>query len=329
MPTLADRISSRRLKGPETEPITLGPRRIYMVPTRHGFLFGVLLVVMLFGSINYNNSMGYALTFLLAGLAGVSMLHTQRNLLRLRLRSGRVEPVFAGQTARFPVLLDTGGKRDRAAIGIEQNDRVAGIDDVRHGATTCLHVKAQTTQRGRLPLRRFKVFTEYPLGLFHAWAWLELPTECLVYPRPDEDAPPFETGAAGEGEAATGSRTGTDDFIGLRTYRLGDSPRRVAWKRASFGGDLLTKQFADGISRTVWLDWDTLPTLLMEERLSRLCRWVLDCHSAGHRFGLRLPGTIVAPATGAAHLQQCLEALALFDFPARHPATPAPHTAAS
>jgi uncharacterized protein (DUF58 family) len=329
MPSLADRISSRRLKGPEAEPVTLGPRRIYIVPTRHGMMFGVLLVVMLFGSINYNNSMGYALTFLLGGLASVSMLHTQRNLLRLRLRSGRVEPVFAGQAARFPVLLDAEGNRDRAAIGIEHNGRVAGVADVRPGATACLHVKARTAQRGHLPLDRFKVFTEYPLGLFHAWAWVELSASCLVYPRPDEDAPPFDTGAAGEGEAATGSRPGTDDFTGLRTYRLGDSPRRVAWKRASSGGDLLTKQFADGTSRTVWLDWDTLPTLLMEERLSRLCRWVLDCHGAGHRFGLRLPGNIIAPATGAAHLRQCLEALALFDFPARRPASPAPRTAAS
>ncbi len=328
MPSLADRISSRRLKGPEPEPVTLGPRRIYIVPTRYGAMFALLLVVMLFGAINYNNSMGYALTFLLASLAGVSMFHTQRNLLRLQVSGGRVEPVFATQTARFPVLLKTDGRRNRTAVGIAHENRPAGVADVPADATACVTVKAQTHWRGRQPLGRFKVFTEYPLGLFHAWAWVELPAECLVYPAPEEDAPALSSGTAGEGEAAAGNRPGTDDFAGLRTYRRGDSLRRVAWKRSTGSRDLLTKQFSDGTSRTVWLDWDALPNLLVEQRLSRLCRWALDCQEAGHRFGLRLPGTVISPANGAAHLQRCLEALALFDMAARRQPGATPRSAA-
>ena len=50
-------------EGPEDGPITLTQRRIYILPSKHGIYFGVLMLVMLLGSINYNNSLGYSLTF--------------------------------------------------------------------------------------------------------------------------------------------------------------------------------------------------------------------------------------------------------------------------
>jgi uncharacterized protein (DUF58 family) len=49
-----------------------------------------------------------------------------------------------------------------------------------------------------------------------------------------------------------------------------------------------------------------------EERLSILCRWVLDAHAGGEAFGLRLPGGEILPGLGTAHRHRCLEALALF-----------------
>jgi uncharacterized protein (DUF58 family) len=48
-----------------------------------------------------------------------------------------------------------------------------------------------------------------------------------------------------------------------------------------------------------------------EARISRLTRWVLEADAAGMAYGLRLPSTVIAPASGATHRTQCLEALAL------------------
>src|SRR5256885_12661060 len=39
--------------------------------------------------------------------------------------------------------------------------------------------------------------------------------------------------------------SGNDDFSGLRTYQLSDSPRHVAWKAVARSDDMLTKQFTD------------------------------------------------------------------------------------
>jgi uncharacterized protein (DUF58 family) len=40
---------------------------------------------------------------------------------------------------------------------------------------------------------------------------------------------------------------------------------------------------------------------------------VLDAQAAGMSYGLRLPGVTLPVATGDAHRERCLQALALFD----------------
>jgi uncharacterized protein (DUF58 family) len=49
-----------------------------------------------------------------------------------------------------------------------------------------------------------------------------------------------------------------------------------------------------------------------EASLSRLCAWVVQAESLGLVYGLRLPKVEISPASGEAHQQQCLQALALY-----------------
>jgi len=76
---------------------------------------------------------------------------------------------------------------------------------------------------------------------------------------------------------------------------------------------MLTKQFAGEAVAELWLMLSDLPTALgLEARLSRLAGWVLAAEHSGAHYGLRLPGTELAPARGDAHRSACLEALALY-----------------
>jgi hypothetical protein len=63
-----------RLRGPELLPLELARRRIYIVPTGFGLGFGVLLLVMLLGALNYANNAALLLTCLLGAAAAASML---------------------------------------------------------------------------------------------------------------------------------------------------------------------------------------------------------------------------------------------------------------
>jgi uncharacterized protein (DUF58 family) len=120
--------------------------------------------------------------------------------------------------------------------------------------------------------------------------------------------PPTGTDTGGAQEA----RRGDEDFAGLRTFQTGDSPRRIAWKAYARGQELQVKQYSGTAVTSHLLDWDQLPGMHPEARLSQLCRWIEDAHANRNAFGLRIPGTEIAPNVGTAHRQRCLTALALF-----------------
>src|SRR3954463_3790760 len=113
-PRLANRIWG--FTPPETGTIVLVHRRVYIVPTQLGLLFALTLLILLVGSINYALSLGFALTFLLAGMALAAMAHTARNLARMAISVGRVEPVFAGEAVQFRLYLESRAAFDRPAI---------------------------------------------------------------------------------------------------------------------------------------------------------------------------------------------------------------------
>lgn len=296
---------------PDAAPVTLTQRRIYVLPTRAGLIFALMLFVMLLGSINYANSMGFVLTFLLGSLALVSILHTWRNLARLTVSAGKGTAVFAGQDARFEVCLDNPGGIARHAIGLRAGGHTGDFTDVAPHQVACLGFALPADTRGLMKAPSFTLFTTFPLGLFRAWTHLDLDMHCLVYPRPAPEALPLPVARAETG-AGRSHGEGHEDFAGLRTWHAGDSPRHVAWKAVAREQGMLAKQFAGEAQQDVWLDWDALAGLETEACLSRLTRWVLDADTAGQRYGLRLPGCIIAPGVGDEHRRQCLEALARF-----------------
>src|SRR3954464_15395884 len=159
---------------PERGTVVLVHRRVYIVPTRLGGLFAATLAILLVGSINYSLSLGFALTFVLAGMGIAGMVHTARNLARLAISTGRTEAVFAGESAQFRLYLDPRAAFDRPAILVRH---VASgsqlVLDVPAGGVGEVVLKAPAAKRGWLPLGRVMLETRFPIGLFRAWSYVE------------------------------------------------------------------------------------------------------------------------------------------------------------
>lgn len=314
--------------------IVIPQRRVYILPSRLGLLFGGALLILLMGSINYMLSLGFALTFLLAGAGLAGMVQTTRNLARLAVHAGRAAPAFAGERALFRLGLTNGAAFDRPEILLRHVASGAECRiDVAAGESAEAGLAIPALRRGWQPLGRVMLETRFPLGLFRAWTFVEPACRCLVYPRPEHAPlpPPVPSQQAGGGRAHA---QGSDDFSGLRAYQLTDSPRHVAWKSVARSdtrharsdtrhargdtqyarsGDMLTKQFAGEAVAELWLLLGDLPASLgLEARLSRLTGWVLAAERSGAHYGLRLPGTEIAPGRGEQHRGACLQALALY-----------------
>ncbi len=304
--------AEKRLPEPDQQ-TTLVRRRIYILPTRHGLTFFITLLVILTGAINYENSLGFMLSFLLGSIGFLGMIYTHENLNHLTLNTATTRPVFAGQPAHFPITLSSDKKHGFMNIQFQSRNGEAVSAHLEPLAADCqVQIPLNTEQRGWLELGEFKVFTEFPLGLFHAWSWNHLNTRCLVYPKPDEHPPHFDLSSQHSGQHAS-EQDGYDDFAGIREYQKGDAPNHLAWKAIARTRELQTKQFHAEVGDEIILSWYALPDNMdIERKLSVLCRWVLDADHHGLKYGLQLPGTQLAAGSGRHHRHLCLKSLALF-----------------
>lgn len=297
----------------ESGMIVLNQRRIFILPTRQGLGFAVVLVIMLLSDINYSLSLGFVLTFLLGSISLMAMLHTFRNLARLEITPGRIDPVFAGDMAQFTFHFRNNGKLHRHRLTLRNDEGRSVTFDIAplQGAEVRLPIPAE--KRGWQSSGRLTLYSEFPLGLFHAWSYLQFDTRCLVYPRPARHYP--LPAVSGQNTAGKPSHAGDDDFAGLRNYVAGDALPRIAWKAMAREQGLQVKQFSAQQGEELWLDWSCLPQLQNELKLEILTRWVLDADAQGLHYGLRLPGIELSPELGSRHRAECLRALALYNLP--------------
>ncbi|HXU53402.1 MAG TPA: DUF58 domain-containing protein [Casimicrobiaceae bacterium] len=294
-------------------PVVLRHSRIYILPTRRGAAMLGTLAVMLVASLNYGISLGFVVTFLLAGLAGAALLHTFRNLAGIELKPLGAGETFAGGRVAFALALDA-GTEDRARIELAADGGVATRVDVAAGAIETLSIERDAVRRGRLPLGRVTLSSSFPLGLWRAWAYVHFPLEGIVFAAPEAGAPPLPPGIAGADASARG-RSDDADLAGVRPFQHGDPLSRVAWKAVARGAGWYSKAFeGSGGGGAVALDWAALPASLdVETRIARLTAWALAAEHAARAFALALPGTRLPAAQGRDHRLAVLTALALFE----------------
>ncbi|MEW6679040.1 MAG: DUF58 domain-containing protein [Pseudomonadota bacterium] len=299
-----------RLRAVEPLPYTVTPRRIYILPTRQGLAFSILLLGMLLGAMNYGLSMGFLFTFLLAGMLLSTLFSTWRLLLGLRLEGVEARPDFAGGQVVFIATLHLETGRDAGAYILECGGARGSFRPQGPGLAKA-DLGQAARQRGVQPLGPCRLLTEAPLGLFRAWTLFAPDAAALVWPRPADRALPLSGQAGQLDDKPGGSQRGTEDFDGLHAYSPGESPSRLAWKTLGRHDEPLVKQFIAPQGGNLWLDWYALPDMDTEARLAHLARWVVDADQRGLTYGLALPAGRIVPASGPTQRLRCLNALAL------------------
>lgn len=297
-----------RPRDTEPLPVRLDRRRIYVLPTGFGMFIALLLSTMLIGALNYNNNPALMLALMLAAaaIASTIMAHLQLSGLRLELVSA--EPAFAGTPMRMRLLLARVDARPRRGLRLKHDEAVSYVDLVGDD-----HVEGElpltTERRGWRDLGRIQLSTTQPLGIVRAWSWAWPEVPLLVYPKPEESAPPLPEG--GGNPKATRVHASGEELHQLRPYRVGDPRRAISWKHSARRDTLLVREYERPVGIEIVLDWRALNALPYELRISRLTRWVLDAEREGRRYRLLLPGQTLGPGQGPQHQHQCLRALAL------------------
>lgn len=306
---LVDRLSRwTRPRERETLPIRIDRRRVYVLPTRFGLFYLLLVGTMALGALNYNNNPALLLALLLAGAGLASLVAAHLQLSGLNVDAIAAEPVAAGMP--MPLRLAFSARDDRRRDGLRID-----IDDA-HGLLSMpahqggiAEIQLPTEQRGWLDIDRIQLATTRPLGLARAWSVLRPGDPWLVYPRPEPNGPPLPD-TQRDGEQRRPHFAG-DDLHLLRNYQPGDPLRSIAWKASARRDQLMARTWEQPHGDDVELDWFAL-NLPHEARIQHLAHWVELAEREGRQWRLRLPQQApIGPASGPAHRHACLRALAL------------------
>ena len=319
-------------------------KQLYILPTRSGLAFGLLLFVMLLGAINYSNSMGFFLTFLLCGIAHSAALYGHKNLKQISIQNiinpatstliksvpkGYSASAFAAQNHELIYQLTAPTRRAAITASIEASEAQVAVNlhqsvvPAQQPVNTASEADQLTYQaqvqipfipphRGTQVVARIRLETRYPLGLFKVWTWVPLAQKILVYPAPLTTPLPRQQQAADQSNSATRQTTGAEDFATIREYAPGDPLNHIAWKAFARLQAPIVKQFDNPASQDIWLCWTETTAPETEDKLAELCGWVLLANKQQQRFGLVLPDTQIEPDLSPQHLQRCLQALALY-----------------
>lgn len=302
---------------PKQAQIQLGHKSIFILPSRSGWMYLLLLLVLIATGINYQNSLIYALCFWLFSLSLVAMIFTFRNVSGLQIQALKPQSCFVNERLELPLVLKS-ERRFHESLRLSLNGSASVEYSLPPETTQTLYLSYLALKRGPLNIERIRLDSQYPLGIFRVWSWLKFDFNGVVFPQPE--FVPFQFAGADDGQELQGAPAvdaGQNDFYGLRAYQAGDSLKRIAWKQYARGKGLVTKEFDHDNAASCMLSWDSLAPLPIETRLSRLCGWVLTAHENGWNYGLSIPGKTIEPSHSVDHKERCLMALALFGYEGR------------
>ena len=318
-----ERWLSKRI--PNQKEHQLNSRNIMIYPTRFGFSYlGFVVLIFLLGT-NYQNNIILLFSYLLASLFISVMLHSFYNFSKLRLYSMAKQQGFANETMYFPIKIMA--EKTHYDINIYFTDpqlssKPEKITQCEQGSQT-INLVFKTSKRGKHYLGRVTVFSEYSLGFFKSKTVLDFGHFAIIYPKPKSlISGQYQLSSIADDENIesyqTSHQTGTDDFSELKSFVIGESRARTAWKQLAKGQGHYSKHYQASQSQLLWLRLDDMPSNDLETNLSYLSFLIGELSSTNQSFGLVLSANSsnsamdIEPDTGLNHQQRCLTALALY-----------------
>lgn len=231
-------------------------RRLYHVPLGGAAYIVITILLGVASAYRPNNLLVWTFAAMLAGVI-VSGVISGGMLVRLALarldpRPGRVgEPMairyLVRHRARWWPLFDLSIEEAKvdAPNGWSRAGKASPAWLLHAGPGESAHVEGvfMPSRRGRWRFESIQATSSFPFGLLRKVVVFRQPAEFLVFPRVRTLRPGVLRSLAphGIGGVRTSREAGPgEDFLGVREYRPGDSPRQIAWRRRAGLDELAT-----------------------------------------------------------------------------------------
>lgn len=291
---------------PRCQEVVLSQKQIFVFLTREGLLFGFLLFITFLAGVNYANNLILGVFFLLSSIMVICIHHSYAQLSGLKVKAVYAQDSVAGGQARYQIELSPTTAKCYCQLELvwQQYQRIAVLNDQQ-----LLHFDLDTPQRGKFSPPRLMLRSVYPLGLIRAWTYVYFDLDVWVSPKPIECERNALNRIGGEGYEAHGL-SGQEEFFELKNYVQGESLSRVSWSHLAKGQGLLSKQFIDFSAEQDALDYQYMPAIDHETKLSQIAYWVHMLSAQNIAFSMTLPSAHLPLGYGKEHTHHALRLLA-------------------
>lgn len=300
-------ITKRSAKG---NPQLIDSRNIYILPSRFGWVYGVLVLSLLTGAINYQISTIFLMTFLLAVVGLVSAWETQLNLKGLSVKFISISDTQQGIPAQLLLLIEPQQKTRYGLefqMGTHSKTRIEKIPA--EGLQILLPIAA--SHRGIFPIPPIIISSNFPFGFFTVWSYAYFEESFYVYPQPID--PGFWPVSVAHDTNSNKLLSGDEELYELKQveHPWGE-PNRIAWKIAAKGQGWYVKRMSSSEENYSLFRLKDLPAADLETQLQYLSYWLQTAESRGCIYSLDLGSSATPYAQGEEHLKQSLRQLASY-----------------
>lgn len=275
-------------------------QKVYIVPTKLGIFYVAINFAAFMMGLVYTNNMALLVSFLLLSFLVVTMVLTNNQLINLEFENLLVADFYTDQKGNGKLFVNSKSYSPFLQLELKDIDQSFKLEQMQNRYHFNLRLA-----RGCYTIKRIKIFSESPAGLFHAWRSWKCLKRIYVYPETKkiEDTPHMTSKDSKliREEA---------DFSHQIPYQRGMSSKRIDWKTYAKTDSLYWKKHDVLTPDFFHFDLEKLPGNV-EERLQYLSFLVTKANSINATWSLKL-GTQKIQGTGADFFKNCMQKLAEF-----------------
>lgn len=280
---------------------------IYIVPTADGAKVLALNFLLLVIGLIYANNYVLLFNFFIFCLVLGSMFYTHYNLRGMRLIFGQVQNGHANEGNLLTLNFNSSNLlgHDRVLVSAYHQEFDAPFEQTfsypPRTSTLSVTLPLRFKKRGEKMLRHIGISTEFPLGFFKAFTFFTIDSSFVCYPeRINNHLSLIENFDGADRE---------ESETELKKYIIGDSLKRVDWKRLAKSNLWLTKSLVGEDHLKIYINLSHDETNI-EDVLKQAAFSMSEAEINGIDYGLKLnDNVLLEPDKGSYHLEKCLLAI--------------------
>lgn len=283
---------------------------IYILPTIDGLKVIALNLILLVMGLIYANNYVLLFNFILFCLFLGSMFYTHFNLNGLTLNNAQFPALYVNENGVLSLHFTSTNSQGHYFIRPHFKSSKIKINEpsktfpISSKEKTIVNISIQGLARGQENIQTIYIETLFPFNFFRCFTFFRIDQTCLIYPERSDLRLHVEI------ELAEESREEGDDFF-IREYQVGDSLKRIDWKKLAQTNRWYTRQFQTAQPNPILLVLDKTP---LEDTLKSICFSMHLLHQQNIKYGLKLGQKIlISPENSPAHLNHCLRELARYE----------------